>query len=101
MQRLSTTFNNHDLGVAVNNKPIKKVRSIKSLGVNLDENLTWENHVNGISKKISSGIGALKRVRDLIDQLTAIKIYQGFIDPYFTYCAPVWDGMGSTLCEKL
>ena len=93
-QRLST-FDNHDLCVVVNNEPIKKVKSTKILGVTLDENLTWENHINVIAKKVSSGISALKRVRGLVDQETAAKIYQGFIEPYFTYCAPVWDGLGS------
>ncbi len=83
-----STFDNHDLCVVVNNEPIKKV---KSTSVTLDENLTWENHI----------ISALKRVRGLVDLETAIKIYQGFIEPYFTYCAPVWDGLGSTLGEKL
>ncbi len=37
-QRLST-FHNHDLCVAVNNEPIKKVKSYYILY--LDENLTW------------------------------------------------------------
>ena len=87
-QRLST-FDNHDLCVVVNNEPIKKVKSTKTLGVTLDEKVTWENHINVIAKNISSGISALKRVRGLVDQETAIKIYQGFIEPYFTYCAPV------------
>ena len=67
----------------------------------LDENLTWRDHVEVISKKISSVIGALKRIRGLIDQETAIKAYQGFIEPYFSYCAPVWDGLGHTLSDRL
>ena len=67
----------------------------------LDENLTWRDYVEVISKKISSGIGALQRIRGLIDQETAIKAYQGFIEPYFSYCAPVWDGLGHTRSDRL
>ncbi len=37
-----------------------------------------------------------KRVRGLIDNETANKAYQGFIEPYFSYCAPGWDGLGDT-----
>ena len=66
----------------------------------LDENLTLRDHVEVISKKISSGIGALKAIRGLIDQETAIKVYQVFIEPYFSYCAPVWHGLGHTLSEN-
>ena len=99
-QRLAT-FDDYELCVTVNGASVKQVKSAKSLGITLDENLTWRNHVDAITKKISSGIGALKRVRGLIDQETANKAYQGFIEPYFSYCAPVWDGLGDTLSDRL
>jgi hypothetical protein len=101
-QRLAT-FNNYELSVSrsLNNMPLRQVRSTKTLGLTLDENLTWRNHVEVITKKISSGIGALKRVGGLIDQETAIKAYKGFIEPYFSYCAPVPDGLGVTLSDRL
>ena len=99
-QRLAT-FDDPELCVTVNNASVKQVKSAKTLGMTLDENLTWRDNVEVISKKISSGIGALKRIRGLIDQETAIKVYQGFIEPYSSYCAPVWDGLGHTLSDRL
>ena len=79
-----------------------QVKMIKNKeGLTLDENLTWKNHIEVISKKFSSGIGALKRVRGLMDRETAVKVYKGFIEPYFSYCAPVWDGIGVTLSDRL
>ena len=50
---------------------------------------------------ISSAIGALRRIRPLISQSTAEQIYSALIQPHFDYCAPVWDGLSSYLCEKL
>ena len=97
-QRLAT-FDNHDLRVTVDSEPVRQETSTKTLGLTLDENLTWKNHIEVISKKVSSGIGALKRVRGLIDRETAIIVYKGFID--FSYCAPVWDGIGVTLSDRL
>ena len=35
----------------------------KSPGVHIDGNLSWECHINEISKKITSGISAIKRIR--------------------------------------
>ena len=52
-------------------------------------------------KKISSGIGALKRIRPLIDEKTAVKVYKALIEPHFDYCSTVWDGMSQQLAEKL
>ena len=44
-----------------------------------------------ISKKISSAIGALKRIRPFISESSALQIYQALILPYFDHCSPVWD----------
>ena len=42
---------------------LKRVVVTKSLGLMIDENLSWEEHVNYISKKV--GMGMLRRIRDL------------------------------------
>ena len=99
-QRLAT-FDNHKLRVTVDSEPVRQATSTKTLGLTLDENLTWKNHIEVISKKVSSDIVAPKRVRGLIDRETAIKVYKGFIEPYFSYCVPLWDRIGVTLSDRL
>jgi hypothetical protein len=66
----------------------------------IDENLTWKYHVDNITKKVSSGIGAFKRMRDFITTETAIRVYQSLVEPYFSYCAPVWDGLGKNKAKN-
>ena len=99
-QRLAT-FDGHEINVFVGNDQIERVNSSKSLGLKIDENLTWKRHIDEISKKVSAAISALKRIRSYISQDTAARVYQGLIEPYFSYCAPVWDGIGSKLSDKL
>ena len=72
----------------------------KSFGL-IDENLSWKAHIHEISKKVSSGIGALKRVRPFVSMHSAIKIYKGLIEPHFDYCSAVWAGLTQQLSEKL
>jgi len=48
--------------VKINQFPIKQVSTVQSLGVHTDENLTWECHINELSKKIASGISAIECV---------------------------------------
>ena len=38
----------------------------KSLGVYIDEHLSWSTHVDDISKKFASGIGVLKQSRPFV-----------------------------------
>jgi hypothetical protein len=45
--------------------PIKRVKCAKVLGVEIDENLNWEKQIEYIASKVSSGIGALKNLKNL------------------------------------
>ena len=90
-----------ELNIQLDNQPISRVEHAKSLGLIIDDRLSWSNHISELCRKISSAIGALRRIRPLISQSTAVQIYHALIQPHFDYCAPVWDGLSSYLCEKL
>ncbi len=92
---------NDHISIEIDGKAIERVYETKSLGLQIDEHLTWARHVENVSKKIASAIGALKRVRQFIDTDTALKIYIALIQPYFDYCSAVWDGLNITLNDKL
>ena len=46
-------------------------------------------------------IGALRRIRPLISQYTAVLVYNSLIQPHFDYCSLVWDGLSDHLSDKL
>ena len=100
-QRLNARADGRPINLNIEGKNIKRVDTSKSLGVFIDKNLSWEKHINEISKKISSGIGALKQVRPFVTLDTAIKIYKALIEPHFDYCSPVWHGISNKLNDKL
>ena len=99
-QRLATTID-HSLTVQIKGHEIDGVPHTKSLGVYIDQNLSWSKHVNETAKIVSSGIGALKRLRPFICEDTAILLYRALIEPYFDYCCPVWGGLSNELADKL
>ena len=70
-QRLLVQNYEH-IRIEIDGKTIKRVNEAKSLGLQIDEHLTWARYVENISKKIASAIGALKRVRQFIDTSTAL-----------------------------
>jgi hypothetical protein len=45
--------------IMIDNVPIKRVTKTKSLGIQIDQFLSWDNHLEEICKKASSGIGAI------------------------------------------
>ena len=74
---------------------------LKSLGIYVDENLTWYLHVDKLCKKIASAIGAIKRVKPFLPQSTLLSIYNSLVQPHFDYCSLVWGNCGKTLSNKL
>ena len=53
--------------LTINDIAVEQVASAKSLGVYIDQTLNWECHIENISKKIASAIGAIKRIRPSSD----------------------------------
>ncbi|RMX44030.1 hypothetical protein pdam_00022978, partial [Pocillopora damicornis] len=53
---------NSDFTVKVNNTPLERVIEHKTLGVQIDESLSWRPRIHTISKKISTGIAILRRL---------------------------------------
>ena len=85
----------------INGAQLNRVNFTKSLGVLIDENLTWSNHINAITKKISSGIGSIKRISHCVPPATLHTIYHGLVQSHFDYCSVVWGNCAKTLSDKL
>ena len=87
--------------VVIGDRPIERVRDCKILGVQIDESLTWEKHIDQIAKKISSGISAIRKLRNFANRDTLVSVYNAIIQPHFDYCCEVWDSLGSGLAQRL
>ena len=98
-QRLSTFHNPPSL--MIDGAPITHVTFTKSLGVHIDQTLSWNVHVENLCKKIASGIGALKRVRSFVPHETLRSIFMSLVQPHFDYCNSVWGCCGKTQASKL
>jgi hypothetical protein len=77
------------------------VKHAKVLGVQIDQHLNWENHVELIASKISSGIGAIRKLKEFVNRDTLVSVYNSLIQPHFDYCCEVWDTLGQGLSDRL
>ena len=76
--------------LVIDGAPLNRVSNTKSLGVTIDENLSWGEHIGELCKKIACGIGAIKRIRSLFPRRTLQLVYNSLVQPYFDYCNSVW-----------
>ena len=88
--------------ILIENKEIQQVNKAKTLGLIIDQNLSWKSNTENICKKITSGISALRRVKPFIaERDTLISIYNAVVRPYFDYCSEVWDVFGEIQSNRL
>ena len=76
--------------MAFSNTEIKTTDFVKLVGVIIDRNLTWKNHIVVIENKISKIIGVLYRASPLLDFKSLLKNYFFFIHISVSYANIAW-----------
>ena len=87
--------------VYIDGNEITRVKLRNCLVVEIDENLKFDKHIERLCKKASAGIGAIRRIKPFVPPSSLENVYKCLVQPYFDYCAPVWDTCGKTLTDKL
>ena len=63
----------------------------KHLGIILDSKLTFENHINMVTTKISKTIGLLRKAPNLLPRTTLITTYKASVRPHLDYGGTLYD----------
>ena len=63
-----------------------KDKSVKVLGIHLDENLNFEHHIDHIRAKANRAIFGLSRVKKIFSEASLRQIYFANIHSHFNYC---------------
>ncbi|PZC80993.1 hypothetical protein B5X24_HaOG213647 [Helicoverpa armigera] len=72
--------------------PISQQKTIKYLGVILDERLSWRPHIEQTSSRVRKLIWAFKKVRQVAEFQLLRSIYQALAQSIISYCITAWGG---------
>ena len=78
------------INFSINNRDIDRVAQFTFLGIILDENLSWKNHINMISKKLSKINGVLHRLKYIFPKHIMLSVYKSLFMPHMSYGSFVW-----------
>lgn len=70
---------NYQFDVKIDEHCLQRARTYKYLGIDLDENLSWDSHLNNVVKKVSAGLGAIRHARNLVPRETIIMMYKALL----------------------
>lgn len=90
------TFNkNLALSLTVNNSTVLRVSDYRFLGVMLDQNLKWDNHIDKLTKSLASAVFALRTVsQELDDGHISRQVYYALFESHLRYGSMFW-GFGT------
>ena len=74
----------------INNHDIERVNTMKFLGVLLDDNLSWKEHIKYLEIKIAKDIGLMYRAKPFLDKESLLALYYSYIHSYLNYANLAW-----------
>ena len=85
----------------INNVPIKRISATKFLGVQIDENINWTQHITLTENKMAKQLGILYKARPYLNQKSMISLYYSFFHTYLNYGNIAWASTSKTKLKKL
>ena len=94
----NTAASKINLDLKIQNLPIEKVYKFKSLGITLDSNLNWNEHVKELSNKLSRINGVLRKLKNILPSYILRTIYNSLFQSHLIYGVTCW---GFNSCPRL
>ena len=76
--------------ILIDNEAIDEAKYVKYLGILIDSQLTFRQHIDELTKKISRGIGVLYKLSPFTTTKILTNIYYAIIYPFLLYGITVW-----------
>ena len=76
----------------IDNTQVEFVQNFNFLGINLNQHLKWDPHIDLVIKKISKTIGVMKRLKNFLPSRVLLNIYHTLIGPHLNYGISLWGG---------
>ena len=85
----------------INNQEIKRAFYAKFLGVLLEENLSWKEHLKYTENKIAKRVGLMYKAKPLLDKNSLLSLYFSYIHSYINYTNLAWASVHKTNLKKI
>lgn len=89
------------LNVAVGTTQIEQVHEHKTLGLIIDQHLTFNSHVLSLTKLTAQKVYQLSKIKHFLDEHSRMIFYKAHIESHIDYCSTIWDRCAASCIERL
>ena len=79
------------MGPAQSQTMLEAVKEEKYLGVVIDSNLTFQDHIDAVTSKANRTLGIIRRTFKNLNKEMFLTLYKTLVRPTLEYCSPVWN----------
>lgn len=90
-----------DFDIKINDEKIKRVKTFKYLGLVLDENLSFKQHIDHVMKKIRPFIPLMWKKGKYIPMRKRKQLYYAYVQSHITYMLPIYSAGSKTKVDRL
>ena len=87
--------------ICINGQAVEEVAYVKYLGVLIDSQLTFKNHIDELNKKISRAIGILNKLRPFVTTKILTNVYYAIVYPFLLYGIIIWGNASNNLITSI
>ncbi len=80
----------YKMGTDNNTCVLQNVQVVKDLGINIDHELSFEQHCNLMISKANRMLAVIRRTFSYIDENIMMQLYKSLVRPYLEYANDVW-----------
>ena len=85
----------------INQEVINSENSVKLLGIEIDNKLSFENHISYLVKKASNQLNAISRIQKFMGFKEKEILLNSFVHSNFNYCSLVWHFCSAKSVKKI
>ena len=83
------------------NEKSVEVATHKVLGITIDNNVSWTNHVNELTKRVSQKLYKLAKIKHFLNAHARKLFFHAHIQPVIDYASTLWDSASANTLKPL
>ena len=90
-----------DLNIHLGGQKLNPSKTLKYLGVTIDEHLNWNSQISNICYKLRRANGALSRIRHFVNSSILLNIYHSLFGSHLRYGCQLWAQNENTATRRV
>lgn len=88
-------------GIDFQNEKIDRVTCLNYLGLAIDQDLNWNEHIDNVKKKIVPMGFAINRIKNIVPKKYLYTLYHAHVMSHLAYLNPIWNRGAEYKLDKL